>query len=214
MAPQPLTRAQRTVAKVVLAALADDGFCLAGGAGLVVSGMSDRPTRDIDAFTDHEVDMVAVAAATTKALEAAGFKVTVERSYPTFASLLVTAGELRRSQFKVDLARDHREWPPVTTSLGPTLSQRELAANKALAVFGRVQPRDLVDLARLAEVLDLDEVFADAKTKDPGFNRPVLAEMIGLILRRPDSEWPPGVDVAAVRRFGRQLLRRLDEPAS
>jgi len=208
MEDQSLTRAQRQVARIVAETLVDDGFCLAGGAALVASGMSTRPTRDLDMFTDHDVDMPAVAARVGKALEASGFEVTPEREYPTFVALRVTAG--RRGQVLVDLGRDHIEWPPVTTALGRTLSPRELAANKVLALFGRVQPRDLVDVATLSARCDLEQVFADAAVKDPGFNARILAEMIRMVVARPDTEWPVGTDVAEVRRFGRGLADALE----
>jgi len=207
---QPLTRAQRRAARIVADVLVDDGFCLAGGAALVASGMSNRPTRDLDMFTDHDVDMPTVAARVAKALEAAGFAVTPDREYPTFVALRVTAG--RRGQVLIDLGRDHIEWPPVTTPLGRTLSPRELAANKVLALFGRVQPRDLVDVATLSERCDLGEVFADAAVKDPGFDSRILAEMIRMVIARPDAEWPVGADVEATRRFGRELADSLERP--
>jgi hypothetical protein len=208
MDDQPLTRAQRRAARIVAEALIDDGFCLAGGAALVASGLSTRPTRDLDLFTDHDVDMPAVAARVATALEAEGFTVAVDRQFPTFVALRVTAG--RRGHVLVDLGRDHIEWPPVSTSLGRTLSPRELAANKVLALFGRVQPRDLADVATLAARCDLDDVFADAAVKDPGFSPRVLAEMIRLVIARPDPEWPPGVDPDELRRFGRQLADSLE----
>ena len=208
MDDQPLTRAQRQVARIVADTLADDGFCLAGGAALVASGLSKRPTRDLDMFTDREVDMPAVAARLRKTLEAAGFGVATEREYPSFVVLRVTAG--RRGQVLIDLGRDSIEWPPVTTALGRTLSPRELAANKVLALFGRVQPRDLADVATLSRQCDLDEVFADAAVKDPGFNTRVLAEMIRMVIARPDPEWPVGVDADEVRRFGRHLAQSLE----
>jgi nucleotidyltransferase AbiEii toxin of type IV toxin-antitoxin system len=208
MDDQPLTRAQRQVARLAADALVDDGFCLAGGAALVASGLSTRPTRDLDMFTGHDVDMPSVAARVAEALEAAGYEVATDRAFPTFVALRVTAG--RRGQVLLDLGRDHIEWPPVTTALGPTLSPRELAANKVLALFGRVQPRDLADVATLAGQLDLGQMLADAKVKDPGFDRRILAEMIRMVVARPDAEWPVGADVEELRRFGRSLADDLE----
>jgi hypothetical protein len=208
VAGRALTRAQRDAARVVLDVIGGDGFCLAGGAALVASGLSDRPTRDIDAFTDRDLDITVAAQQAARALGDAGFDVQVERSLPGFATLLVTAG--RRSQFRIDLGRDHIEWPPVTTSLGPTLSPRELAANKVLALFGRVEPRDLADLAQLAAWCDVTDALADAAVKDPGFDPDVLAEMIRLVAARPDPEWPPGCDVGRLRAFGDGLVRLLE----
>lgn len=50
MAEQPLTELQRTVLEVFFALPESDGFVLAGGAALVATGLTDRPTNDIDLF--------------------------------------------------------------------------------------------------------------------------------------------------------------------
>jgi len=209
---QPLTREQRRVASILLAALADLGFCLAGGAALVAAGISNRPTRDIDAFTDRDLDLRLAADRAVSHLAAAGFDVLVERADEHFATLLVTAPGRRRSQFRVDLGRDHIAWPPISTALGPTLSPRELGANKVLALFARVQPRDLVDVFQLAQRIPLPTMLADARSKDSGLDDGVLAEMIELVLERPDAEWPPQTDVTEMRAFGRSLIVHLTNP--
>ncbi len=98
--------------------------------------------------------------------------------------------------------------------MGRTLTPRELAANKMLALFGRVKPRDLCDLADLSSAFDMEQVASDAKAKDPGFDRDVLGEMIAMVIARPDVEWPPGADVERVRRFGTALLHRLHDGLS
>ena len=61
MSDQGLTDAQRRVTRIVLAVAGPDGFHLAGGAALVASNLTSRPTRDIDAFTPENVDVGAVA---------------------------------------------------------------------------------------------------------------------------------------------------------
>jgi hypothetical protein len=211
MSDQGLTDAQRHVARVVLAVAGPEGFHLAGGAALVASNLTNRPTRDIDAFTSKDVDVAAVADRVADALREEGFEVGIGRRLVGFATLVVTAKGPRRSTFTVDLGRDYMEWPGTTTSLGPTLSPRELAAGKVLALFGRVQTRDLADVAALVEHFPLEEMLADAKVKDPGFSRPIMAEMIRRVIAIPDGDWPEGVDVKAVRRFGAELADSLEK---
>jgi Nucleotidyl transferase AbiEii toxin, Type IV TA system len=206
-----LTDAQRRAARIVLTVAASEGFHLAGGAALVVSGLTDRPTRDIDAFTSKDVDVGAVADRVADALREEGFEVQMSRRLDRFAELMVTAVGPRRSTFGVDLGRDYLEWPGTTTSLGPTLSARELAASKVLALFDRVQTRDLADVAALVEHFPLEDILADAKVKDPGFSRPVLAEMIRRVIGVPDVDWPKGADVEALRRFGAELAESLEQ---
>ncbi|MHB1786621.1 MAG: nucleotidyl transferase AbiEii/AbiGii toxin family protein [Acidimicrobiales bacterium] len=197
------------MAKIVLETLESDGFNLAGGSALVASGITKRPTRDIDAFTDRDINIAEAGRKAARVLEAAGFHVEFVRNDPEFVRLEVTAPGRRRSQVSVELGRDHIKWPTTRTSLGPTLSDRELAANKALALFGRVQPRDLADLADIASQCDINSVLIDAAAKEAGFDRAVMAEMIGLVLIRPDPEWSEGTDIESTRTFGRRLIAQL-----
>ena len=46
---------------------------------------------------------------------------------------------------EVDLCVDHRLLPAEPSALGPVLALEELAANKLLALFDRVEARDFVD---------------------------------------------------------------------
>jgi len=211
MTPQGLTKVHRQVARTVLRAAGPDGFHLAGGAGLVASHLTDRPTRDIDAFTSAVTDVGKVADRVAAALRDEGFEVTINRRSESLASLRVIARSARRGRLDVNLGRDRREWPGTTTSLGSTLSPRELAAGKVLALFGRVQPRDLADVAALAGHYPLEDMLADAKIKDPGLDRRIMAQMVRMVVARPDAQWPPGVDIAAVREFGLGLAKYLEE---
>lgn len=206
-----LTRLQRRVATTVLGVAADHGFALAGGAALIATGESSRSTEDIDAFSPRTQDVRIAAEAVASALEADGLEVQPDRQAETFSRLMATAGsEHRRRQVRVELARDYIEWPLVETALGPALSPRELAANKLLALFSRIKPRDLCDVAILAGKYDLEEMLADAKVKDAGFSRPILAEMVHMVLREPEQRWPAEMDLAVVRDFGHQLTKALE----
>lgn len=210
-----LTRLQRRVARIVLAATAPHGFALAGGAGLVASGVSTRPTEDIDAFSATVADVREAAEAVVVALEAEGFTVERDRFGEFFVRLIVIAGEARRRrQVRIELGRDWIEWPTVHTSLGAVLSPRELAANKVLALFARVKPRDLCDMAIVSIQRDLEQVLVDAKVKDPGFSRPILAEMTRLVLVEPDDLWPEGIDLDVVRGFGQRFVKALEDGAT
>jgi hypothetical protein len=210
LSPRGLTRLQRRIARIVLRVAAPDGFHLAGGSALVATHLTDRPTRDIDAFTPRDVDVAVVAERVSAALRDDGLGVDITSRSAVMAKLEVVAEDARRGRYGVDLGRDWMEWPGTTTSLGPTLSPRELAANKVLALFGRVQPRDLADVAALVGHFPLEGMLTDARAKDPGFNRPILAEMVRMVVARPDAQWPVAVDIAAVRAFGLDLAKYLE----
>jgi Nucleotidyl transferase AbiEii toxin, Type IV TA system len=211
MSSTGMTRAQRRIARRVLAVAGPDGFHLAGGAALVASNMTDRATRDINVFSAGDVDVGAVADRVSAALRDDGFEVEETRRLRGRATLVVTAVGPRRSTFLVDLARDDIKWPGETTSLGLTLSPRELAANKVLALFDRVQTRDLADLAVLAEQFPLEDMLADAEAKEPAFSRRLLADWLRKVIASPNAEWPEGADVKALRRFGAGLADSLEK---
>jgi Nucleotidyl transferase AbiEii toxin, Type IV TA system len=206
-----LTDAQRRVARIVLTVAEPEGFHLAGGAALVASNMTDRPTRAINVVTPDDVDVGAVADRVAAALQEAGFEVEETRRFAGRVTLMVTAVGPRRSTFAVDLARDPMTWAGASTSLGPALSPRELAANKVLALFDRVQTRDLADLAALAEQLPLEDMLADAEAKEPAFSRRLLAEWVRKVIASPQADWPEGADVKALRRFGAELAESLEQ---
>lgn len=188
------------------------GFALGGGAGLIAVGLSERATEDIDAFSSAVTDVREAAEPVVAALEVGGLSVARDRFEQSFVRLMVTAGAARRRrQVRIELGRDWIEWPPTTTRLGTVLSPRELAANKALALFGRVRPRDLCDTAILSMSCDLEQVLIDAKVKDAGFSRPILAEMLRMVLTRDEPQWPPGIDLATVRAFGQRLVKALED---
>jgi hypothetical protein len=46
----PLSETQRRVATLVLSLPEAEGFALAGGAALILHGVTDRDTRDLDCF--------------------------------------------------------------------------------------------------------------------------------------------------------------------
>jgi hypothetical protein len=50
---------------------------------------------------------------------------------------------------EVDVGIDYRALDSMPTRYGPALDLRELGADKVLAIFGRAEPRDFVDLAEL-----------------------------------------------------------------
>ena len=70
----PLEDLHREVAAVVLRAVAPHGFALAGGCALIAHGIIDRPTQDVDLFTNHERGVEAAASAVEQGLRAAGFQ--------------------------------------------------------------------------------------------------------------------------------------------
>jgi hypothetical protein len=114
-------------------------------------------------------------------------------------------------QLLVDLAMDSPpSSPPSTSPAGPTFGLEELAGRKLLALFDRVEARDFADVFALAQRYDTDLLIRRAAEIDPGFDRSVLASMLGSLDRFTDSDIPSGTASAAdVRAFFRHWRAEL-----
>lgn len=180
---------------------------LAGGAALIVRGVVDRPTRDMDFFatSPEEVDRVLPSLETL--LEAEDLEVQRVQVANGFARLLVSS---EAETTTVDLSWDARRFPVERVEEGPILADDELAADKLLALFGRAAARDFVDVAALASRYGLERLCDLAAEKDPGFERSVLADMLGTFDRLPRADFDVDDDGFArlrdlVQRWRRQL---------
>jgi hypothetical protein len=91
----------------------------------------------------------------------------------------------------VDLGRDSPAEEPVdATDLGPTLSARDLAARKTLALFGHAEARDFTDVYDLARRFGRDQLLDWAAEDDPGFDNQIFADMLTSIERLSDEDLP------------------------
>jgi hypothetical protein len=77
---------------------------------------------------------------------------------------------------EVDLGADARLLPIERGEFGPILAGEELAVDKVLAVFGRAEARDFVDLSAVADRYGLVYLCQRALDKDRGFDPQVGLE--------------------------------------
>jgi hypothetical protein len=203
-----LTPLQEEVAAVIAALEEAKDFALAGGAALIMREQIERGTRDLDFFglTAAAVDRLVPAA--EQALRSAGFDVERVISGTGFARLVVQGlGE----QTEVDLAADARLFAAELGQAGiPLLTSEELAVDKVLAVFGRAEARDFIDLMALERQFDLGRLFTLAAEKDRGFDPKVFADMVGRVTRLSRAEFP--IDDDAYEKL-QQVVARWRERA-
>jgi hypothetical protein len=190
----PLTPLQRDVL-LCLAALRTPDSHLAGGAAIHFAPNSQRISADLDFFHDS-IERVATAfAADDAALRAAGYTVAVELSQPGFLRAIVARGA---DATRIDWAHDTawRFLPPIRDPIaGWLLHPVDLAINKTLALAGRDEPRDFVDILYVhTEVLPLPALVWAACGKDPGFSPLSLLEL----LRRRGRYHPRDVERLAL----------------
>lgn len=142
-------------------------FVLAGGAALIARGEIDRRTRDLDFFTVDPPQVDQLVPVFEAAVRSASDVVEVQ-VVAGFARLVVADGAERTG---VDFAADARLLPAERNELGLVLSVEELAVDKVLAIFGRAEARDFIDLAVLELQFGLAHLCELATTKDAGFRQ-------------------------------------------
>lgn len=185
----PLAPLQVHLARVFFGLKASAGYVVAGGAALVASGLITRPTQDLDLFASGAHASVDNAKSSLlRALERRGHSVVVIHDSATFVRLVVSD---QSEEVLVDLAIDSPpSSPPTVTLLGPTLAPLELAGRKLLAMLGRAEARDFADVYVLAQRFGREALLSQATQMDAGFDRQLLAQMMGTIGRFDDDEIP------------------------
>jgi hypothetical protein len=192
----PIDELQREVATIALRTAARHGFALAGGNALIAHGIIDRPTDDVDLFSDQETAVAAAADAVEGALRAAGFE--AERRDQAggledvfyglgegLAEWVITApgGE----QTMLQMAYFDRTRGPVTMDVGPVLDLEDLAGSKVCALASRVEPRDYVDTAAALQRYTADQLISFARRLDPGLEGRDFADAGTQLDRMPDG---------------------------
>jgi hypothetical protein len=140
---------------------------------------SARYSDDLDFFHDSEARVARAFTADRERLAEAGYTVEVELSQPGFVRAVVRRGD---EATRVDWAHDSawRFMPLVHDALGGWLLHPvDLAVNKVLALAGRDEPRDFVDVLFVHEaILPFPAVCWAAVGKDPGFTPLSLLELL------------------------------------
>lgn len=207
-----LTDFQIEVTRLFFSLPASDGFLLAGGGALLASGLTTRPTQDLDFFGGPaQVDIGAARDQLEGAVAQRGWRCERVQTSETFVRLRLSGDD----EVIVDLAIDvPAERPPAITIAGPTFDPEELGGRKLAALFGRAEARDFADVYALAQRFDRSVLIERAAEVDLGFDPLVLAEMMTTIDRFDDDELPvdPG-DVAATRAFFQHWAEELTRPS-
>ena len=174
-----------------------------------------RTTRDLDFFGTLAEEVQPVAESFARQLRAEGFLAEPIGSSPVFVRLLVRdeGGE----EVLVDIGMDYRLRPPEETGIGRVLSTEELAADKLLALFGRAEARDFVDVFLLARRFGTPAMLEWAGEKDKGFDPYRLALGLGRLESIPRGEFEVNDAVFQemlifYRRLCAELIERATKP--
>lgn len=159
-------------------------FVLAGGAALIARGDVIRQTRDLDFFGLTPAAVDRLVPAVDRALQGAGLVV---------------------HHVQVNPAADARLFPAEPGRPAPMLRGEELAADKVLALFGRAEARDFVDLTAVEPRYGLHRLCRLAAEKDRGFRPAIFAEMLDAFRRLRRDEF--GLDDASYEQLTRDIER-------
>ena len=174
----PLTTFQRELLAALARDRATDGY-LAGGAAIHFAPNSARYSDDLDFFHDSVERVAAAFTSDRERLEEAGYVVSVGVSQPGFIRAIVSRGA---DATRVDWAHDSawRFMPLVREPQGGLLLHSvDNAVNKTLALAGRDEARDFVDILFVhKQVLPLGALIWAAAGKDPGFTPLSLLELL------------------------------------
>ncbi|MFA6317302.1 MAG: nucleotidyl transferase AbiEii/AbiGii toxin family protein [Elusimicrobiota bacterium] len=174
----PLTPFQLRISRLLAVNRSPDSH-LAGASALHLLPNTKRYSKDLDFFHDSEERVAKAFADDRTALEGHGIPVLVQVAMPGYIRALAGQGEERT---KIEWAHDSawRFMPPVSVAdAGFVLHPVDIAVNKILALAGRDEPRDFLDvLYAHEEMLPLPALVWAAVGKDPGFTPISLLELI------------------------------------
>ena len=216
-----LTDLQRTICRLIAEnRIASGESYVAGGVALAELTGASRISRDIDLFHDTDEALDSSWRADRQLLEEHGFSVALIRERPSFVEAAVGR---QGDHVRMEWARDSsfRFFPLVRhPDLGLTLHPFDLATNKVLALVGRLEVRDWVDVITSDQKIQpLGYLAWAASGKDPGFSPRSILEEAARTGRYSAADVgelafagePP--DAAALSRTWRAMLREATDVA-
>lgn len=155
-----------------------DSFYLTGGTALARFYFHHRESIDLDLFTNQrDADFDAVNRAVLGILQTLALRIQSQVTTPTFLQYIVVNDS--GVTLKVDFVKDVPVHFGATREIdGLRLDSLEnIGANKVLAVFGRTDAKDFIDLYWILQRTNLmfDDLYALAKEKDLGLSELYLA---------------------------------------
>jgi hypothetical protein len=173
-----LTDFQRRVCRLIAQTrIASGESYVAGGVALNELAAGARVSRDIDLFHDTETAVDHAWRADRALLEREGLLVRPIRQLPSLVEAVVSDVS---DSVRVEWARDssYRFFPLVTHAvLGLTLHPVDLATNKVLALVGRLEVRDWIDVITIDDrIQPLGYLAWAASGKDPGVSPSAILE--------------------------------------
>ncbi|MCH7227079.1 nucleotidyl transferase AbiEii/AbiGii toxin family protein [Haloferula sp. A504] len=174
----PISEFQAEILRCIAANRSPESF-LAGATVLHRDKKSPRYSKDLDLFHDVEQSVASSAEKDAETLVAAGYELDWMLRTPSFFRAVVRKEDKR---LRIEWAHDSAfRFFPVEedVDLGFRLHAADAATNKVLALAGRSEVRDFVDVLHLHETyLSLGALAWAACGKDAGFTPDFLLEQV------------------------------------
>jgi hypothetical protein len=191
---------------VVAAQTASPTVVLVGGTGLALL-IGHRRSDDLDLFCMPSEPLEPVVRALEMEASRVGAAVDRVRTTPGFHRLEIRKGE---QPVRVDIAHETaaRINPPEPVGRVRVASLRDQRANKMVALLGRSELRDLVDLLFIDRAgLSVRDGFDDATAKDGGMDPAWFAWALGQIRLGPLDGMVEAVSLDELRQFRDQIQK-------
>lgn len=150
-----------------------EAFYLTGGTALSAFYLKHRKSNGLDFFTDVEELILPISQKLEAFLRKDGLKVERLRGFHSFVELSVSLSNESTvvhfaldSPFRFEQPTAHEDIPGIKVD-----SLIDMATNKLLALFGRAELRDFIDVYFLIkEHFTKDELIEKSTLKDPGLD--------------------------------------------
>lgn len=188
-------------------------FYLTGGTALARFYFHHRESVDLDLFTNNQqIDFSEINLAIIKISQQLNLTLLQQATDKTFLQYILTTQD--KSTLKIDVVKDIPvHFGQIITKNNVRLDSLEnIGSNKVLAIFGRTDPKDFIDLYYIIQKtkFDLEYFFQLAKQKDLGLNEFYLANSLDQLKNAP--VYPvllKSIDKNKLLKFYHNLSRQL-----
>ena len=182
-----ITPIQEKFLKAFFISPLSSSFFLTGGTALAQYYLKHRKSEDLDLFTlDQKLQFDFVNAEVLKIAKSLNFKIINQVSTGTYIQFIF---ESNKEILKIDLVKDVPvQFGKIKKVRGVFVDSIEnIAVNRLLAIFGRTDAKDFVDLYFILrqEPFDIFELIELGRQKDGGLEPFIWASLIAEVKRLP-----------------------------
>lgn len=156
-------------------------FFLTGGTCLAAFYLAHRESQDLDFFSLSSFDSLALRTTLQEIADKTHASMSIQARSQTYSEIYLENAQDGWRQ-KIDIVQEQPvHFGEITHVDTITIdSLINIATNKILAIFGRLEPKDYIDLYVIFTQtgMNFDEMFEKAKEKDAGLSELYFADVI------------------------------------